>query len=153
MTLEITVRGSAELRYPTERAVVSMVAAIEGPDKQQAFADAVAIQEPLTQQLRDLADRNAVITWSSEQVRVFSHRPWLGDGQRGDLTHVARLDVSAEFTDFERLSGFLDYWSGTEGVEVSGIGWDVSVKNRRAYEAEIRNSVATMVSAIMHSSP
>jgi hypothetical protein len=140
MTLEITVRGSAELRYPAERAVVSMVAAIEGPDKQQAFADAVAIQEPLTQQLRDLADRNAVITWSSEQVRVFSHRPWLGDGQRGDLTHVARLDVSAEFTDFERLSGFIDYWAGRDGVEIASVHWDVTPRHRRSYESEARKA-------------
>jgi uncharacterized protein YggE len=140
MTLEITVRGSAELRYPAERAIVSLVAAIEGPDKQQAFAEAVAIQDPLTQQLSDLADRGAVTSWSSEQVRVFSHRPWLGDGQRGDLTHVARLDVSAEFTDFERLSGFIDYWAGRDGVEVGSIRWDVTPRHRRSYESEARKA-------------
>ncbi len=140
MTLEITVRGSAELRYPAERAITSLVAAIEGPDKRAVFDDAVALQEPLVQQLRDLVDRDAVTTWSSEQVRVFSHRPWLGDGQRGDLTHVARLDVSAEFTDFERLSGFLDYWAGRDGVEVGSVRWDVTPRHRRSYEAEARKA-------------
>src|ERR1044071_10096303 len=53
MALEIPVRGSAEKHYPAERAIVSLTAAVEGRDKRQAYADAVAVQEPLTQQLRD----------------------------------------------------------------------------------------------------
>jgi uncharacterized protein len=48
MTLEITVRGSAETSHPAERATVTMAAAIEGSDKAEVFADAVALQEPLT---------------------------------------------------------------------------------------------------------
>ena len=71
---------------------------------------------------------------------MFSHRPWLGDGQRGDLTHVARLDVTAEFTDFERMSGFIDYWAGRDGVEVGSIEWDVTARHRRSYEAEARKA-------------
>jgi len=139
-TLDITVRGSAEQHHPAERALVSMAASIEGPDKQQVFADAVAIQDPLSGQLKDLVELQAVHTWSSDQVRVFSHRPWDGEGKRGKTVHVAKVEVRAEFTDFERLSGFLDYWSGVDGVEVNGIGWDVSAKNRRQYEAEARKS-------------
>ncbi len=140
MTLDITVRGSAEQHHPAERAIVSMAAAIEGADKQQVFADAVAIQEPLTSQLRELVELHAVQTWSSDQVRVFSHRPWDADGKRGAVVHVARVQVRAEFIDFERLSGFLDYWSGIDGLEVDGIGWDVTTKNRRIYESEVRKS-------------
>jgi uncharacterized protein YggE len=140
MTLEITVRGSAEQHHPAERATVTMAAAIEGSEKKRVFEDAVAIQEPLSSQLRELVELNAVRTWSSDKVRVFSHRPWDADGRRGEMVHVARVQVQAEFTDFERLSGFLDYWSGTEGVEIAGIAWDVTTKNRRTYEAEVRKS-------------
>ena len=140
MTLDITVRGSDEQRYPAERAIVYMAAAVEGPDRSHVFQDAVAIHDPLVSQLRELVELRAVGPWSSEQVRVFSHRPWVGDGQRGPTVHVARVQIVAEFTDFERLSGFLDFWSGTDGVEVSGITWDVSIKNRRAYEAEVRKA-------------
>ena len=140
MTLDITVRGSAEQRYPAERATVSMSAAIEGAERQQVFKDAVAIHESLTSQLRELVELRAVGPWSSDQVRVFSHRPWDADGKRGATVHVARVQIGAEFTDFERLSGFLDFWSGTEGVEVGGISWDVGVKSRRSYEAEIRKA-------------
>lgn len=142
MTLDITVRGSAEQHHPAERAAVSLAVAIEGSDKQHVFSGAMAVQEPLTGQLKDLVGLQAVTSWSSDQVRVFSHRPWDGDGsgKRGATVHVARVQVRAEFTDFERLSGFLDHWSGVDGLEVGGIAWDVSAKNRRTYEAEVRKS-------------
>lgn len=140
MTLEITVRGSAESRHPAERATVSMAASIEGPDKSKVFADAVALQEPLSKQLRELVDLEAVASWSSDQVRVFSHRPWDHEGKRLDVVHLARVQVIAEFVDFERLSGFLDFWSGKDGIEVGYISWDVTVKNRRSYEADARKA-------------
>lgn len=140
MKLDITVRGSAEERYPAERALVSMAVAIEGTDKEQVFRDAVEVQEPLAAQLQALHDRAAVVAWSCDQVRVFSHRPYAADGTRQPLHHVARIEVRGEFVDFERLSGFLDHWSGRDGVEISQVGWDVTAKNRRTYEAEVRKS-------------
>jgi uncharacterized protein YggE len=48
--------------------------------------------------------------------------------------------VTAEFTDFERLSGFVDYWSGRDGVEINGIVWDVIDRNRRGYESDMRKA-------------
>ena len=140
MTLDITVRGSAEERYPAERALISMAVAIEGTDKAEVFQDAVAVQEPLVSQLQELHDRGAVIAWSCDQVRVFSHRPYSPDGSRQQLHHVARIEVRSEFGDFERMSGFLDYWSGRVGVEIAHVTWDVSAKNRRGYEAEVRKA-------------
>ena len=140
MTLDITVRGSAEQHHPAERATVALAAAIEGPDRAVAFSSAVAIQDPLAAHLKELVDIHAVTTWSSDQVRVFSHRPWDGEGRRGETMHVARLQVRAEFTDFERLSGFLDHWSGVDGVEIGGIEWDVSSRSRRIHEAEVRKA-------------
>lgn len=140
MSLEVTVRGEAEQSYPAERAIVTLGANIEGPDKQRAFAEAVAIQEPLTAQIKELANRGAVTTWSSDQVRVYTYRPWVDGEQRGEPVHSARVGVTAEFTDFERLSGFVDHWSGRDGVEVSGISWDVLAGNRRGYESDIRKA-------------
>ncbi|MGI9085766.1 MAG: SIMPL domain-containing protein [Aeromicrobium sp.] len=140
MTLEITVRGAAEQRFAAERATVTMAAALEGTDKQQVYDDAVTVLDPLVQQLRGLADRGAVSTWSNDQVRVYSHRPWIGEGVRGELQHVARVQLAAEFTDFERLSGFVDYWAGKDGVEIAGIAWDVTMRNRRTYESDVRKA-------------
>lgn len=140
MKLDITVRGSAEQRRPAERAIVSIVAAIDGPDRQQVLADALAIHEPIAAQLKELVEIRAVHTWASDQVRVHSHRQWAADGGRGELIHAVRMHVRAEFVDFEQLSSFLDYWSGVEGVEIGEIGWDVTSRNRRLYEAEVRKA-------------
>jgi uncharacterized protein len=140
MTLEITVRGSAEQRFAAERATVTLATAIESTDKQQVYDDAVSVLEPLVIQLRELADRGSVSTWSSDQVRVYSHRPWDSEGVRGELQHVARLQITAEFTDFERLSGFIDYWAGKDGIEIGGIAWDVTARNRRSYESDVRKA-------------
>lgn len=141
-TLDITVRGCAEQHHPAERAIVSMAVAVEDTAKQEVFAGAVAIEERLSAQLGELVDRDAVRSWSVSQVRVFSHRPWEGEGggEQGLMLHVAKVEVQAEFTDFERLSAFVDHWSGTDSVEISGIRWDVSDKNRRIHEAELRRS-------------
>ena len=88
MTLDITVRGSAEQHHPAERAIVSLAAVVDGHDKQDVFTAAVDIQEPLTGQLKELVGLHAVQTWSSDQVRVFSHRPWDGEGRRGEAVHL-----------------------------------------------------------------
>lgn len=140
MKLDITVRGSAEQRRPAERALVSIVAAIDGPDRQQVLADAVAIHDPIAAQLKELVEVRAVQNWASDQVRVHSHRQWASDGGRGELVHAVRMNVRAEFVDFERLSSFIDHWSGIEGVEIGEIGWDVTARNRRLYEAEVRKA-------------
>jgi len=147
MALEVTVRGEADGRYPAERAVVSLGATIEGSDKQRTFDGAVAIQEPLTAQLRELMGRDAVTTWSSDQVRVHTYRPWVDGDRRGDPVHAATVAVTAEFVDFERLGGFIDHWSGRDGVEINGVSWDVLERNRRGYESDIRK--AAVENAVM----
>jgi uncharacterized protein YggE len=140
MALEVTVRGEADRRYPAERAVVSLGLTVEGADKQRTFDEAVALQEPIAAQLRELVERQAVTTWSSDQVRIYAHRPWLDGDRRSDPVHTASVAVTADFTDFERLSGFVDYWSGRDGVEINGIAWDVLDRNRRGYESDIRKA-------------
>ncbi|MGJ9411832.1 SIMPL domain-containing protein [Aeromicrobium sp. CF4.19] len=140
MSLQITVRGSAEERHAAERATVELAAAVEGEDKDDVLAEAVSVQEPLTHQLRSLAERGAVTAWSSDQLRVFSHRPWRGDEQSSTPVHTVRVHVTAEFGDFERLSGFIGHWAGHDGVEVKGVTWDVTAKNRRVYEADVRKA-------------
>ena len=138
MVVEITVRGEAEARYPAERAIVTLAAAVESAEKQAAYDQATAVQQGVTAQLTELADRSAVIDWSSGQVSVYSHRPWRDNGARGDLVHVARVEITAEFADFDRLGGFVDYWAGRDGVEIAGIVWDVLERNRRVYETDLR---------------
>lgn len=136
--VDITVRGEAEARYPAERAIVTLAAAVEAADKQQAYDQAASVQLAVTAQLTELADRNAVLDWSSDQVSISSYRPWRDNGERGNPVHAARAAIVAEFADFDRLGGFIDYWAGRDGVEIAGIVWDVLQRNRRVYEAELR---------------
>jgi uncharacterized protein YggE len=140
MVVEITVRGEAEAEYPPERAVVTLAAAVEAAEKQQAYDQAASVQQAVTAQLTELADKGAVIDWSSGNVSVSSYRPWRDNGERGTPVHAARVDIVAEFSDFERLGGFVDYWAGRDGVEITGIVWDVLERNRRMYESELRRA-------------
>lgn len=138
--MQITVRGSAEGRYPAERALVRLEVVVEGADRQDVRDRAVALQEPLRSQLGELVNLGAVRTWSTDQVRVLSRHPWVDDRRSDDLVHSAQVRVLAEFVDFERLSGFVDHWSGQAGVEVQGLEWDLGVKSRRIFEAEVRKA-------------
>ena len=134
--LEVTVRGRARRRYPAERATVSLAANIEGTDRETVYRRAVELQQPLTADLERLHP-DAVSRWSSDQLRVFSFRPYSEKGKRPLMYRVA-IKVEAEFTDFEQLSAFLDRWATQDGVEVGGTDWDVSEDNRRTYEAALR---------------
>jgi uncharacterized protein YggE len=154
MVVDITVRGEAEARYAAERAIVTVAAAVERAEKQQAYDQAASVQQAVTAQLTELADRGAVLDWSSDQVSVYSHRPWRdnGDPPLAEASvpaggapsrrpvHVARVEIIAEFSDFDRLGGFIDYWASRDGVEISGIVWDVLDRNRRVYENELRRA-------------
>jgi len=138
--VDITVRGEAEARYPAERAIVTLAAAVEAVDKQRAYDEAASAQLAVTAQLTELADRDAVLDWSSDQVSISTYRPWRDNGERGNPVHVARVAIVAEFADFNRLGGFIDYWAGRDGIEIAGIVWDVLERNRRVYEAELRKA-------------
>ncbi|MCW2747646.1 MAG: hypothetical protein JWP10_788 [Nocardioidaceae bacterium] len=138
MTLQITVRGSATKSFAPERAVVSISAAFEGRSKDQVFAEAVAAQEFLSAQLANFSERGSVTSWSADQVYVHSEHPSVDAGRRAADVHLATTTVSADFVDFELLNLWLDAWGGKDGVEIGGIGWDVSAANRRSYESEVR---------------
>lgn len=140
MVVEITVRGEAEAQYPAERAIVTLAAAVETAEKQDAYDRAASVQQAITAQLAELTDRGAVSDWSSGNVSVSSYRPWRDNGERGTPVHLARVEVVAEFSDFDRLGGFVDYWAGRDGVEIAGITWDVLERNRRMYESELRRA-------------
>ncbi len=134
--LEISVRGRARRRYPAERATVSITAEFEGADREGVYRRAVELHEPLTADLERLHP-GAVSRWSSDQLRVFSFRPYSPDGVR-PLMYRTQIEVEAEFTDFEQLSTFLDRWAAQDGVEVGGTNWDVGEDNRQTYEAALR---------------
>jgi len=145
-SLEISVRGRARRRYPAERATVGLSANLEGLDRDEVYRRAVALQEPLTAELAELRAAGVVGRWSSDQLRVFSFRPYSESGPRPLMYRVA-IAVEAEFVDFEQLSSFLDRWAVADGVEVGGTSWDVTEDNRRAYEDALRTEAVADATA------
>ena len=137
--LEIIVRGEARQRYPAERATVGLAATLEGADRTDVYRRAVALADPLTADLRRLQDGGAVTRWSSDQLRVFSYRPY-SETKTRQLRYRVAIKVDAEFADFEALSEFLDRWAVEDGVDVNHTTWDVTEDNRREYEAQLRRA-------------
>lgn len=135
--LEVVVRGDARRKYAAERATVSVSATLDGADRADVYRRAVGLQDRLVTDLRGLDDAGAVNKWSSDQVRVFSYRPY-ADKEIAQLRFRVDIRVEAEFVDFEQLSTFLDRWAIEDGVEIGYLSWDVTEDNRQQYEAELR---------------
>lgn len=140
MSLEITVRGSAEERVPPELAVLSLVVAVEGTDREEVRARAAAAHAPLVAALTGLAEGGSLERWSSDDVRVGSHRPWEGAGRAEVPLHTARLTTEAVFTDLAALDAFVDTWAGHADVELDGVTWDVGHGTRHTCEHAVRRA-------------
>ncbi|MET9200083.1 SIMPL domain-containing protein [Gordonia sp. NPDC003585] len=136
--LEIVVRGNASGRYAPELAVVGLAVRAEDNDKATVRSAAAAAHASLTEALASLEADGAVTTWSSDAVRVYSHRPYDPSGKRRELLYTTRIGVEATFVDFEKLSEFVDRWIGADDVEVSRVSWAVTEENRRAFERDLR---------------
>jgi uncharacterized protein YggE len=144
--LVVVVRGHARRRYPDERATVHLSTNFEGSDREDVYRRAVELQEPLTADLTALREAGSITRWSSDQLRVFSFRPYREKGKR-PLMFRAAISVDAEFTDFEQLSAFLDRWAGKDGLDVGYTRWDVTEENRRRYEADLQAEAVVAATA------
>jgi hypothetical protein len=140
MVVDIVVRGEAEGRYAAERAVVTLAAAFEDGLRHEVYDRAVGVQQVLATAVAELAEREVVTTWSSDRITISTYRPWLAEGKQAPPVHAARIGLSAEFVEFAELGAFIDHWAGREGVEISGVAWDVLEGSRRRYEADIRKA-------------
>lgn len=136
--LEIVVRGHASGRYTAQRAMLSLTADFSGTDRDEVYRSAVGVQERVTAALTELEGSDAVSTWHSDSVHVWSYRPVDPKGRPRDLLYVTQIRISAEFVDFERLSAFIDEWAGVEGIDIGGVRWDVTDESRRTHERELR---------------
>ena len=144
--LELVVRGQARRRYAAERATVTVAASLNDAERADVYRRAVALQDRLLTDLRRLTDSRAVNKWASDQIRVFSYRPYSKDGT-AEPRYRVDIRVEAEFADFEQLSTFLDRWAVEDGAEIGSIDWDVTEENREAYEAELRQEAVRNAAA------
>ncbi len=135
--LEITVRGWAERRYRPEQGTVVLIATFTESSSEAAHAKALELQSDVVSELTRLDEADALNTWHANDIHVFGHRPWI-DGKLSAVRYTTRIEMTAEFLDFEALAEFLVEWAGRDGLEVGRIVWDVLAENRPRHEATVR---------------
>ncbi|RPA10388.1 SIMPL domain-containing protein [Gordonia sp. OPL2] len=138
--LEIVVRGRANRKYRPERAILHLTVHLEGDTRETVHRDSVAVHATLVEDITGLAAAGTVTTWSSDSVRVTSHRPYDRDGEQREMVYVSRIGLDVEFGDFDALSECTERWGALDGVDIGGVHWDVTDENRRIYERDLRRA-------------
>lgn len=141
----ISVQGEAFAEMPAERATVALSVGFEGPDRTEvrdlSTRAHAACVESITV-LHDAVD-GPIVEWTSDDVQVWSERPWNGDGTLSPLIHHSRTAVTATFIDFIRLGLWIDETAASDGVTIGGISWTVTDLSRRELESRAqRDAVA-----------
>ena len=137
----ITVQGRHSVALPAERGTLRLAAQGEGADRARvigAVADETARLQSLVAEFGD-----AVESWSSDTVRVWSERPWGPNGTQLDPVLHAQADVEAVLTDADALSRLIDRAVAFDGVVVHGVEWSLTPESERSALAETRRAAVT----------
>lgn len=137
----ITVQGHHSAWYPAERATVTVTVATDGPDRDEVFAAATTAADAVRATIPPLhnAESGPITRWSADTVRVWSQRPWSNTGEQLDLVHYASLDVTARFSSFDELSGWIESVVAVEGASIAGVEWSLSEARRATAATEARS--------------
>ena len=133
----ITVRGEHEVRLAPERGIVHVTLRADGPDRAPVVERVAALALAFRDQLQARQDAGTLEEWSSRQTAIWSDRPWNADGNRLALVHYATIDVTATFSDFAALSGWVSDISDRDGVQVGGVEWKLTPATRVTREREV----------------
>ncbi|CAN5325276.1 hypothetical protein BH11ACT3_BH11ACT3_04050 [soil metagenome] len=138
----ITVQGSHSQWFAAERGTVQVSVAFDGPDRAPVFEKATRATAGVTDALAGMldADTGPVTRWSSDQVRVWSERPWNQQGKQLAPVFHAVIGVSARFSDFDALAGWVEKIATDEGVSVSSISWDLTDATRKTVTDDVRRA-------------
>jgi hypothetical protein len=136
----ITVQGEAHARRTAERAIVSLTATSDGPDRDPVVDAVAAAAATITGLLASDLDpiAGAVVRWSADRAHVWSDRPWNQQGEQLPLVFHATIAITAEFADVEALSRFVETASRTEHVAVGTIAWELTDATRLELETSVR---------------
>jgi len=137
----ITVRGQHSAWFDAERASVTVSINFDGPDRDTVFASATAAADAVVETVTTLHNPEAgpISWWSADSVRVWSQRPWNDTGAQLDPVHYAALDLTAKFTSFTALSGWIEKVVEIPGVAIGGIQWSLTEGRLTAVNAEVRS--------------
>lgn len=137
----ITVQGEYSAWYPAERASVQVGVHIDGPGREVVFERAVAAAGSLRTSIEALYDKTAgpVTWWSSENVRVWSERPWNNEGKQLAPVFHAAVDFTAKFKDFDALARWVETAATIDAVTVGSISWDLTDATKTSATVEARS--------------
>lgn len=137
----ITVQGTFSAFYPAERATIAVVVQHESSTRDQAFSAALDAAEAVRVTIREVevADSAVISRWSSNTVQVWSERPWLQDGSRGEQQFFAREDFSVTFADFTMLAAWIESVVAVDGVNVASIEWSLTPGRKTSATTEVRS--------------
>lgn len=135
-TVVITVRGQAESCTAPEIATVHVSVEFDGTDRAEVMERTSLLGETIRGEIEQLADDDAVSEWSSDQLTVWSSRPWNSDGEQLPRVHTVSLAFRVVFADLSKLSGWVSAIAEREGVKIGGITWDLMPATRKQIEHE-----------------
>ena len=141
MATEITVRGTYSVFQPPERGTVHASVAYEGPAMQPVYDNVARDLESVKASIIPMTsgDDGPVTSWSAEQLRTWSNRPWNSEGKQLSLVHHASVAVEVKFRDFIALSRWVgEHTANTTGFRVSSVQWALTEKGRDALLKEVR---------------
>lgn len=135
-----TVSGNHVLMLPPERALLHLNVSHEGSATDRVYADTTNTHRRLSGLLGDLHDPAAgpITSWTSGQLRTWSHRPWTPDGRQLPVVHGAAVDVHARFSDFGQLSDVVAAVQGYSGIRVEQVEWALTEVTRARATTEAR---------------
>jgi uncharacterized protein len=141
MSTEITVRGTFSAFQAPERGTVHATISYEGPEMQPVYDRVARDLEAVKASITPLHDRDhgAVTSWSAEQLRTWSNRPWNKDGKQLPLVHHASVGVEVKFRDFAVLSRWVgEHVANTAGFRVSHVEWALTEARRDELLGQVR---------------
>lgn len=133
----LTVQGSATEWFEAERATLDLQVSHDGPKREPVVTATTTVGAQVTAALEELAG-GAVTRWSSDRIRVWSNRPWNNDGKQLAPVYYAALSATARFQDFDALAAFVERFAIVDGVQVSGITWELTEERRRTVTGDIQ---------------
>lgn len=134
----ITVRGWAAEAHPAERAVVHVGIAHDGPRREPVVVAATGTADGVRALLDPLRTTEAISTWSSDRVAIWSERPWSFDGRRMPLVYHASVAFTATFVAFDELGRFVEDVALLDAVDVGSIAWELTDATRDAVLERVR---------------
>ncbi|MFF2773040.1 SIMPL domain-containing protein, partial [Streptomyces bacillaris] len=136
----ITVQGEYELKHPAERGAVRLSVAYEGEERSETLALTTQRHASLAAELRELHNPQSgpVISWASDQLRVWGDRPWNQDGRRLAPVFHAEVGMDATFSELTALSDWVGVVSLLDGVTIQGVVWSLTEARRQSITQEAR---------------